>query len=156
LLALAAACSDDGEVERGEDGRVLEASDVSVYDLAAGDCLQPPERVDDEVGTVRVVPCEEPHTQEVFALLEYEGEDGEEAGERASFPGDEAVAAFAEARCLTPFRDYFGVDYLDSSLFLTYLVPTVRSWDEERDREVVCVAQTTGEQLTESLRDSGR
>lgn len=157
LAALAGACSDDGEeVERGEDGRVVEATDVSVYELAVGDCVVAPAEVDVEVGTIRVVPCQEPHTQEVYALLPFVDDAGDEFDERATFPGDEVLSAFAERSCLTPFRDYFGIDYIDSALFITYLVPSVRSWDEENDREIVCVAQTDGEEVRSSLRGSGR
>ena len=155
LVALAgplAACSDDDGVSRGPDGRVEEAGDVSVFELLPGDCMTPPERVATSVGEVRVVPCDEPHTQEVFALLEFgpleEGAD--------DFPGDDRVEAFAQATCIEPFVDYVGIDYVDSSLFITYLLPTVRSWTEEADREVVCIAQTAGEPLEESVEGSGR
>jgi hypothetical protein len=155
LLALAgplAACSDDDGVSRGADGRVEEAGDVSVFELLPGDCMTPPEQVATSLGEVRVVPCDEPHTQEVFALLEFgpleEGAD--------DFPGDDGVEAFAQAACLEPFVDYVGIDYVDSALFITYLLPTVRSWTEEGDREIVCIAQTSGEALTESVEGSAR
>lgn len=148
LVAVTApGCSDDG-VSRGEDGRVTEAGDLSVFELQAGDCLVPPDRVDDELRTVRVVPCEQTHTQEVFFVDDLE--DVEE------YPGDEAVQALADSRCLGPFRDYVGIDYVDSSLFLTYLLPSVRSWDEG-DREIVCIAQVLDASGMEgSVRDSLR
>jgi hypothetical protein len=155
LVALAgplAACSDDDGVSRGEDGRVEEAGDVSVFELLPGDCMTPPERVATSVGTVRVVPCEEPHTQEVYALMEFEPlEEGAD-----DFPGDDAVEAFAQAACLEPFVDYVEIDYVDSALFITFLLPTVSSWTDEGDREIVCIAQTAGEPLDESVEGSGR
>ena len=152
LAGLLAACGDDDGVSRGEDGRVEEAGDVSVFELLPGDCMTPPEQVSTSVGTVRVVPCNEPHTQEVYALLEF-GELEEGADD---FPGDDGVEAFAQSACLEPFVDFVGVDYVDSSLFITFLVPTVQSWTEEGDREIVCIAQTAGEPLTESVEESGR
>lgn len=155
VVALAASCSDDDD-PRGEDGRVDEPADISVYELRAGDCLVPPEDIDTGIGAVRVVPCDDPHTQEVFALVPYTDDEGETAGPRADFPGDEPLDEFANAECLTPFADYFNVDYVDSSLFLTFLAPTVRSWDERDDREIVCIAQTDGEPVTESLARDGR
>jgi hypothetical protein len=155
LLLLAgtlAACGDDDDVSRGEDGRVEEAGDVSVFELLPGDCMTPPERVSTSVGTVRVVPCDEPHTQEVFALLEF----GPLDDDADDFPGDDGVEAFAEAACIEPFVEYVEIDYVDSALFITFLLPTVRSWTEEGDREIVCIAQTAGEPLEESVEGSGR
>lgn len=150
-LVLSAACSGDDGAERGSDGRIVEAGDVSVYELLTGDCMSPPEEVQAGIEEVTAVPCAEPHTQEVFATIDYElPEDNDD------FPGDDEIGAFAESACLDPFADYVGVDYIDSSLFLTYLVPTVRSWNEEGDREIVCIAQTTGEELQGSVEGSER
>lgn len=152
LVVALAACSDDDGARRGPDGRIVEAGDLSVFELLPGDCTSPPDRPSTALTAVRVVPCDEPHTQEVYAVIEYapleEGAD--------DFPGDDAMEAFAQAACLEPFADYVDVDYVDSSLFITYLLPTVRSWTEERDRDIVCIAQTTGEQLTRTIEGSGR
>lgn len=157
LVALAAVLgtgcgSDDEEAERGPDGRVLEAGPVSVFDLLEGDCTSPPDEVRTGLERIDVVPCSEPHTQEVFAVLEYEiPDDGND-----DFPGDNELETYAEAACLDPFADYVDVDYIDSSLFITFLLPTVTSWNEEGDREIVCFAQTTGEQLEASVEGSQR
>jgi hypothetical protein len=151
-LALGAACSGDDGADRGADGRITDAGDVSVFELLAGDCLSPPEEVQAGIEEVTLVPCADPHTQEVFETLDYEpAEEGDD-----DFPGDSELDTFAQAACLDPFADYVGVDYIDSSLFITYLLPTVRSWNEEGDREVVCIAQTTGEQLQGSIEGSER
>lgn len=152
LVALLGGCGGDDGVERGEDGRVTEAGPESVFDLLEGDCLSPPDDVRAGLEEVDLVPCAEPHTQEVFRVLEYEppveGDD--------DFPGDTELDDYAQAECLDPFTDYVGIDYIDSSLFITYLLPTVRSWQEEDDREIVCIAQTTGEQLEGSIEGSQR
>jgi hypothetical protein len=156
LLALAATlasgCGGDDGAERGDDGRVLEAGAVSVFELLQGDCLSPPEEVQAGLENVDVVPCADPHTQEVFEIIQYEPE---EEGDD-DFPGDSELDNFAQAACLDPFTDYVDVDYIDSSLFITYLLPTVRSWNEEGDREVICIAQTTGEQIQGSVEGSQR
>lgn len=156
LLALAATlgagCGGDDGAERGDDGRVVEAGDVSVFELLQGDCLSPPEEVQAGLEDVTVVPCAEPHTQEIFEIIEYEpAEEGDD-----DFPGDDELDDFAQAACLDPFSDYVDIDYVDSSLFITYLLPTVRSWNEEGDREVVCIAQTTGEQIQGTIEGSQR
>ena len=124
------ACSGGG-IDRDSKGRITEAGELSVYDLHAGDCLNPPDRVKDELLKVGVVPCSALHTQEVVALREIDASD---------YPGDDAVRQEAEKLCVQPFAEYIGVDYVDSSLFLTYLLPSLRSW-EDGDKDVTCIAQ---------------
>ena len=62
-----AACSDDEAPTRDQAGVVTKAGKVSVFELKPGDCLDPPADVSGEIAEIRVVPCTDPHTQEVFA-----------------------------------------------------------------------------------------
>jgi hypothetical protein len=121
---------------------------VSVFHLKIGDCLVPPTNIRAELSSVKVVACKKPHTQEVFANV-----DDNSAGD--TYPGDTALRTFADGQCLQRFRGYVGVDYRQSSLWYTYLLPSVRSW-QARDRTVVCVTTTTGQQLTSSVKGSRR
>lgn len=148
-MLLVAACSgDDDGIKRGKDGRVTSAGDVSVFDVLVGDCIVPPTDVKAELERVRVVPCTEKHSQEAFAVESYTTGD--------AYPGDSALSAFADGACLEKYQGYVGVAYQDSSLFYTYLLPSARSWNEGKDRKVVCIITTTGEQLTKSVKDSQR
>ena len=61
---------------------------------------------------------------------------------------------FADGSCAAEFAAYVGVDYRDSSLFFTYLLPSARSWEQGDDRAVTCFITTTGAPLSESVRDS--
>jgi hypothetical protein len=130
LVAPLAACSSGG-IHRDSEGRITEKGKLSVYDLRAGDCLNPPDRVDNELVKVDVLPCSDRHTQEVVAVKTIESKD---------YPGDDEVRKTAEQLCVKPFGDYIGVDYIDSSLYLTYLLPSLRSWDDG-DKDVTCIAQ---------------
>jgi hypothetical protein len=145
--ALLGACSDD-DAARGDDNRLTSAGSLSVFDLEVGDCVLLSDEPADEVDKITATPCSEPHELEVYAIEPYE--DGD------TYPGPDVLTTFAETTCATEFADYVGVDYLDSELYFTYLLPTLRSWDEGDDRNVVCFATTTGEQITGSVRDSGR
>lgn len=147
LAVALAACGDD-DAGRDEDGRITEPTDVAVFDLQVGDCLSPDEEVAAELEQVRAVPCEDAHVHEVFFLAEWEGGD--------TFPGETALADFADAACIAEFQEYVGTDYLDSALFHTYLLPTLRSWDERDDRQVVCLAASAGEPLEGSSRGTER
>lgn len=121
---------------------------LSVFHLKVGECLVPPKNVQAELSSVKVVSCRSPHTQEVFATVQDNtGSD--------QYPGDQALRTFADGQCLQRFRAYVGVDYRQSSLYYTYLVPSVRSWAAS-DRTVVCVITTTGQQLTSSVKGSRR
>jgi hypothetical protein len=72
-----------------------------------------------------------------------------------NYPGDTALRSFADGQCLQRFQGYTGTDYRHSSLFYTYLLPSVRSW-AAKDRTVVCVITTTGQELTSSVKGSRR
>jgi hypothetical protein len=123
------------------------ARTASVFHLSVGDCIVPPTKVQAQISTIKVVSCHEVHTQEVFALVK------DNAGN--NYPGATTLQTFANARCLQHFQPYVGDAYEDSSLFYTYLLPSVRSWTSE-DRTVVCVITTTGQPLTTSVRGSKR
>jgi hypothetical protein len=129
-------------------GSTARGVNVSVFHLKVGDCLVAPTNIRAELSSVKVVACKKPHTQEVFANV-----DENSAGD--NYPGDTALRTFADGQCLQRFRGYVGVDYRQSSLWYTYLLPSVRSW-QARDRTVVCVTTTTGQQLTSSVKGSRR
>jgi hypothetical protein len=121
---------------------------VSVFHLKVGNCLVPPSNIQAELSSVKVVACKKPHTQEVYANVS-----DDTAGD--NYPGDTALRSYADGQCLERFQGYVGVDYRESSLFYTYLLPSARSW-EAKDRTVVCVVTTTGQQLTSSVKASKR
>lgn len=117
----------------------------SVFHLKPGDCVVTPTAIKAQLTKLDVVACREPHTQEVYALV------GDKAGD--VYPGVTALQSFANGACLQSFAGYVGVDYRDSSLFFTYLLPSVRSW-AAGDHTVDCVATTTGQKLTRSVKGS--
>lgn len=141
-------CGDDRQPSgRDSDGRVTRPEDVSVLELDVGDCLTPPADVAAELEQVRVVPCADSHTQEVFALVTHPGE--------GAYPGTPALSAFADVSCLEHYQEYVGVAYQDSKFLYTYLLPSSRSWTDGNDRRIVCIVTAKGEQLTGSVKGSG-
>lgn len=123
------------------------SANISVFHLKPGQCLVPPTDVKAELSTVKVVSCREPHTQEVYALVNDPGGD--------NYPGTTQLETFANGNCLEHYQSYVGVAYQHSSLFFTYLLPSVRSW-AANDRTIVCVITTTGQKLTRSVKGSKR
>jgi hypothetical protein len=122
------------------------ASPGNVFSVAPGDCFDDPDTAADEISDVELVDCDEPHDNEVYAVVELE--DGD-------YPGDDVVLARAQDVCLDAFESYVSEPYATSELFATWIVPTQGSWSDG-DREVVCVLFDGDGPLEGSMRDSGR
>ena len=120
-----AGCSGDDDTATTE-VPVLEADESLV-----GACLAFPADVGEEIAAFPRVDCAEPHSHEVFAVVE---------SEQASYPGFEALEAEAQVACLEAFEPYVGISPFDSELFYEWIVPTLDSWDRADDRQIVCVA----------------
>lgn len=131
LTAVAAACSDSPDsATRDKDGVVTESGAVSVFDLQPADCLDPPADVKGEINSIKVVPCADPHTQEVFAKVD--------ATDQA-YPGAEALATEANGRCIKAMQDPpLGLSP-DDGYFVSYLLPSFDGWNKDSDRTIVCV-----------------
>jgi hypothetical protein len=125
--------------------------DVSVFNVQPGQCFADQQEVQAEIATLQSIPCDGPHRQESYAIVEYEPPAGVSGD---AFPGDAALKTWADAKCAEEFETYVGVSYLDSSLFFTYLVPSARGWEQSKDRSVVCFVTTTGPELTSSVKES--
>jgi hypothetical protein len=125
-----AGCSDDGaDAARDGFGRVVSAGAWSVFELQAGDCLSPDPDLVGEVAEIAVVPCDEPHTQEIFSLVEHGAE---------AFPGSAVLAQDADAECVGALQRDYGVSPADG-YFVSYLLPSFDSWNKEDDRRITCV-----------------
>lgn len=122
-------CGDD-EAVRDEEGRITEAGTIDVFELRPGDCLDPDPDLSGTTAEMPVVPCDEPHLQEVFAIREHPDD---------AYPGAAAVAEWADAACSGALEEELGLG-LDDGVFFSYLLPTFDGWNLERaDREIVCV-----------------
>lgn len=138
LVALLAACSDD-------DG-------APVLDLAEqgeGTCLVAAPDLGPEVTNIPTIDCAKEHTHELYAVVAYDEDD--------VFPGLAALDTFAERVCIAAFEPYVGVSAFDSTLSFSWLVPTLASWNNDDDRDILCVVGLfDGNTLTGSVRDSKR
>lgn len=134
----------------GDDGP--KGTEVSVFEVTAGQCFATPSEVKAELANIESVPCDGPHRQEAYAVETYVAPSG---GDSDVYPGESALASFADAICAQSFEKYVGVSYLNSSLYFTYLVPSARGWQESNDRSVICFVTTTGEELTSSVAGTG-
>jgi hypothetical protein len=151
-LALAACGGSDGGTHN-----------VSVFSVKPGECFVAPGTVKVQLSKLTATPCSKPHTQEAYARVSYVAAGGDSSSSPAavasltsSYPGDDVLTTFAQGACAQRFSSYVGVDYLDSSLYFTYLLPSARSWEQDADRTVICFVTTTGGKLTSSVKGSKR
>lgn len=130
-------------------------SSTSVFDVRPGECFVAPSEVKAELSNLAQVPCTKPHTQEAYALVTYQSAGGNGASADAgAYPGPDVLDKFAKGACAQRFTAYVGVDYTESKLFFTYLLPSARSWEQDDDRTVLCFVTTTGGTLTTSVKGS--
>jgi hypothetical protein len=103
------------------------------------------------VPSLEVVPCDGPHTFEVYLVFEIE------AGSDSPWPGDEVVVNAADARCVEAFDAFIGVPYAESEFQIRFIRPTEASWASTGDRRIVCgVVSADGSDRTGTARDARR
>ena len=120
--------------------------EVSVLDLAVGDCLDThgKPRISE---TVPVVDCSVEHDSEAYASITVDGDD---------FPGDESIKAQAQQGCVDAFATFAGIAYDDSTLDYVYYYPTAGSW-AAGDRRILClIIDPKAGQVTGSLEGAAR
>lgn len=119
-------------------------------DLRVGDCYEPVEDADDQTLLAAiVVPCEEPHLNEVFGLGDLAG------GADAPFPGLDAVDDDAIDLCDAAFDSYVGVALDNSRYSYVYYTPTEESW-AGGDRVVMCSVEDGGRPIEGSVEGTER
>jgi len=127
LLLVLAACG--GDDVRDDAGRVVAGGSWSVFDLRPGDCIGDVSGLKGDTDEVPLVPCGDPHTQEVFAVVRHPED---------AYPGAGAVATFADRACLTALDADLGLT-IDDGIAFSYLLPTFEGWNKSGDRSIVCV-----------------
>lgn len=101
---------------------------------------------------VYLVNCTDPHTYEVYDVVDYEG-DG--AGRGTDYPGVATVQNWSEQACFDRFEAFVGVRWTISDLDIQVWWPSEDSWGRA-DRTVICtVMSSAGDQLSGSQRGTG-
>lgn len=139
--------SEPGSGDSGNSGSTGSsgATDVDVFSLRVGDCMNV-EPFSGSTETVPVVPCNEPHSDEIYDVFDIA--DG-------VYPGEDAVIDIADRGCYDSFAGFVGMAYEDSVLDFWNLYPTEGSW-ADGDREVLCVVWDPMSDTTGSLRGAAR
>jgi hypothetical protein len=128
LAGVGASAGCGGEEIRAESGEVVAPGSWSVFDLRAGDCIDAGD-VEGDISDVGLVPCDQPHTQEVFATVD---------NPETVYPGASELALWADGACLAELRSALGLTLADG-VFISYLLPSFDGWNKNDDRTAVCV-----------------
>lgn len=128
----------------GGDGTSL----VSVFDVQPGTCIDNPGLSTGLVTDLRAVPCEQPHSHEVYQKVTFVPADGVFDAER--------ITAFANEQCALAFAAYVGVPYSESRYYFLHLAPSEQSWNQQGDRDVVCLLFLQGTTMTGSARGTAQ
>jgi hypothetical protein len=119
----------------GSDGRT--SGRVDVFTTQPGECF---DSIEDDPDRVKLLPCDEPHDAEVFAVVDHPNE---------GFPGVTALDSFGANECgdrLVDIEDETGIE-----LSAQWTYPTSAGW-EDGERIVVCsAADPDGEKLESSV-----
>ena len=130
-----------------EETAPAEGVEVDVFKLEVGDCFIEPQDAEEElIYSVQVVPCSEPHSDEIFALVPLP--DGD-------FPGLDAIDSQAEELCKAEFEGFVGLSYKESDLDFWVITPTEEGW-RAGDREVLCNIYDPDGNVSGSLRSAER
>lgn len=122
-----------------------------VENLEVGDCYDPAPDPSQRSVLVLLVPCEQPHQYEVYAVGSFP------EGRRAAYPGDDIVRNYAEERCFEAFEGFVGQIWRDSLLDIETWFPTYNSWTQGADRKLSCVLfHRNRADLTGTMAASGR
>lgn len=122
-----------------ETGQVAENTNIDVFSIKLGDCML--DSGSEMVTNADILPCADPHDQEVFHEIKME--DGE---------FDEAAIDAAADECVgDAFTIFVGLSYQESVYDVTTLSPTKESWENNNDRVIQCLIYDPEGQTTGSL-----
>ena len=145
VIAAARLVADMGE-EASQETAPPGVEVVNVFDLEVGDCLTEVQAIEEEILSVETVPCSEPHSEEIYAVVTLPEGD---------FPGDEAIVTQAEDVCVGEFEGFVGLSYAESVLEFNYAWPLEEGWDAG-ERGVVCSVSDPDGDTTGTLADANR
>jgi hypothetical protein len=134
-----------GDADRDEDtGQVTESASIDIFALKLGDC-----KMESPSGLIQdadVVPCDEPHDEEVFHEITMD--DGEYSLSAIEAASQECIGDV--------YTRFVGISYDLSTLEVYPITPTEETWEQYDDRIVQCVISDPAGQTTGSLEGAAR
>lgn len=92
--------------------------------------------------------CTASHSHEIFATPVDKTHD--------VFPGVKALEQLAQEVCYAEFDTFVGISPFDSELNVTWIVPSLSTWNDKKDRTILCVLTRRDlGRMTTSAKDTG-
>ncbi len=105
---------------------------VGALDVSVGQCMLIDSKgLSPSITKLPIIDCTKPHTHEIYATVIDKTDD--------VFPGQTALETIAQKECLVDFEPFVGINAFDSSLFYTWILPSLDSWNDKKDRTILCV-----------------
>jgi hypothetical protein len=120
-----------------------------VLTVGIGQCFESPSAVHTELTSLKRTSCKKPHALESYARVDYKKNVA-----NLAYPGSDVLTKYAQSVCAQEFNSYVGIDYQDSSLFFTYLLPSPQGWEQNLDRYVLCFIESNASLRTTSAKGS--
>ena len=137
--------SGSGDANRDEEsGQVTESANIDIFSLKVGDC-----KMESPSGLIQdadVVPCAEPHDEEVYHEITMD--DGEYSEDAINTASEECIG--------NAYTQFVGVSYDQSTLEVYPITPTKDTWEQLDDRLVQCVIVDPAGQVEGSLKGAAR
>ncbi len=137
--------SGSGDANRDEEsGQVTESANIDIFALKVGDC-----KMESPSGLIQdadVVPCAEPHDEEVYHEITMD--DGEYSEDAINTASEECIG--------DAYTQFVGVSYDQSTLEVYPITPTKDTWEQLDDRLVQCVIVDPAGQVEGSLKGAAR
>lgn len=109
-----------------------------------GQCLDA--RKDRPSGPDSIVPCDEPHDDEVYATFTLD---------HGEYPGEAAAETLANDGCRARFADFIGIADEDSVFEFFPMYPSPEGWNAHGDRTVRCIVWYPADTVVGSLSGAG-
>lgn len=134
-----------GDADRDEEtGQVMESSNIDIFSLKVGDCKMA--SATGEIADADVVPCDQPHDEEVY--YEFKMEDGEFSEEAVNTATEECIG--------DAFTSFVGLGFNESALEVYPITPTETNWNEMNDRVIQCIISDPAGPVSVSLKGAAR
>ena len=134
-----------GDANRDEEsGQVTESANIDIFALKVGDC-----KMESPSGLIQdadVVPCAEPHDEEVYHEITMD--DGDYSEDAINTASEECIG--------DAYTQFVGVSYDQSTLEVYPITPTKDTWEQLDDRLVQCVIVDPAGQVEGSLKGAAR
>jgi hypothetical protein len=128
---------------------------IAFEGILPGQCFDKVPSPDQQPYAAMLIPCEQPHTYELYTQLTYTDDAGKKANLSVVYPGETVVRTRAEALCFAEFEPWIGTSWTKSDFDVEVWWPSAISWDQ-RDRTVLCAAYPyDGKRTSGSARGSG-